>query len=89
MTRQTKITIETDSLLFLRGRNSIRAQCPLCCGESEMVALENLQVVSNLDRPSLEEWINSGDLHRLENDDGSALICLNSLLALVRNTQTR
>jgi hypothetical protein len=88
MTRQTKITIETDSLLFLRGRNCIRAQCPLCRGESEMVALENLQVVSNLDRPSLEEWINSSDLHRLKSGDGSTLICLNSLLALVRNTQT-
>jgi hypothetical protein len=88
MSRQTKITIETDSLLFLRGRNSIRAQCPLCRGESEMVALENLQVVSNLDRPSLEEWINSGDLHRLKSGDGCTLICLNSLLALVRNTQT-
>ena len=88
MTKQTKITIETDSLLFLRGRNSIRAQCPLCRSESEMVALDNIQVFSNLDRPSLEEWFNLGDLHRLENSDGSTLICLNSLLALVRNTQT-
>jgi hypothetical protein len=88
MTKQTKITIETDSLLFLRGLNSIRAQCPLCRGESEMVAIENLQVVSNLDRPSLEEWINSGDLHRLKSGDGSTLICLNSLLALARNIQT-
>jgi hypothetical protein len=88
MTRQTKITIETDSLLFLRGRNSIRAQCPLCRADSEMVALENLQVVSNLDRTSLEEWINSGDLHRLQSADGVTLICLNSLLNLVRKTQT-
>jgi hypothetical protein len=88
MTRQTKITFETDSLLFLRGRNSFRGQCPLCRGESEMVALENLQVVSNLDRASLEEWINASDLHRLKSDNGSSLICLNSLLALVRNTQS-
>ena len=88
MTRQTKITIETDSLLFLRGRNSTRAHCPLCRAESEMVALENLQVVSNLDGPSLEKWINSGELHRLQSADGSTLICLNSLLARVRNTQT-
>ena len=40
-------------------------------------------------RPALtEEWINSGELHRLQRDDGSVLICLNSLLARVRNTQT-
>ena len=86
MTRQTKITIHTDSLLLLRGRNSVRAHCPLCKGESEMVALENLQVVSNLDRTSLEEWINSGELHRLQGEDGAPLVCLNSLLARIRNT---
>jgi hypothetical protein len=88
MTKQTKITIETDSLLLLRGRNSTRAHCPLCNAESEMVEVENLQVVSNLDRSSLEEWINSGELHRLRGDDGSSLICLNSLLARIRNTTT-
>jgi hypothetical protein len=86
MARQTKITIQTDSLLLLRGRNSTRARCPFCNAESEMVALENLQVISNLDRTALEEWINSGELHRLEGDGGSTLICLNSLLARVRST---
>jgi hypothetical protein len=88
MAKQTKITIKTDSLLLLRGGSSTRAHCPLCNGESEMIALENLQVISNLDRPALEEWINSGELHRLQGEDGSALVCLNSLLASVRNTKT-
>jgi hypothetical protein len=88
MAKQTKITIKTDSLLLLRGGSSTRAHCPLCNGESEMIALENLQVISSLDRPALEEWINSGELHRLQGEDGSALVCLNSLLPSVRNTKT-
>ena len=88
MAKQTKITIKTDSLLVLRGGSSTRAHCPLCNGESEMIALENLQVISSLDRPALEEWINSGELHRLQGEDGSALVCLNSLLPSVRNTKT-
>jgi hypothetical protein len=88
MAKQTKITIKTDSLLLLRGGSSTRAHCPLCNGESEMIALESLQVISNLDRPALEEWINSGELHRLQGEDGSALVCLNSLLVSVRNTKT-
>jgi hypothetical protein len=88
MTKQTKITIQTDSVLLLRGRSSTRVCCPLCNAESEMVALENLEVISNLDRPALEEWINSDELHRLQGEDGSALICLNSLLARVRNNKT-
>ena len=88
MTKQTKITIETDSIMLLRGRNATRAHCPLCNAESEMIVLGNLQVVSNLDGPGLEEWMNSGELHRLRGDDGSALICLNSLLARLGNTTT-
>ncbi len=85
MAKETKITIETDSLLILRGRNSLRTWCPACTAESEMIALESVGVISNLDRPALEAWLNSGDLHRSLAADGSSLICLNSLLARVQN----
>lgn len=84
MTKQTKITIETESLLILQGRNSSRAWCPRCAAEVEMIALENTGVISNLDRPAIEEWLNSGELHRTQTPDGSELICLNSLLARVQ-----
>jgi len=85
MAKQTKITIETDSLLILRGRSRSRAWCPLCAAEGEMIALENLGILSNLDRPAVEEWLNSGKLHRAQAADDSELICLDSLLAHVRN----
>jgi hypothetical protein len=88
MAKQTKITIETDSLLILRGRSSTRAWCALCAAEAEMIALENVGVISNLDRSSVEEWLNSGELHRSRTSEGSDLICLNSLLARVQNTKT-
>jgi len=87
MAKQTKITIETDSLLILQGRNSRRAWCPSCAAQGEMIALENVGVITNLDRPALEEWLNSGELHRSQAADGSELICLNSLLARVQNTK--
>ena len=88
MRKRTKITIETDSLLILRGRNTTRAWCPLCAAEGEMIALENAGLISNLERPALEEWLNSAELHRSQAADGSVLICLNSLLARVRNSKT-
>ena len=40
MAKQTKITIEIDSLLILRRGNSTRAWCPRCAAEGEMIALE-------------------------------------------------
>jgi hypothetical protein len=88
MAKQTKITIETDSLLILRGRSSPRAWCPRCMAEVDMIALENAGVVSNLEPPALEEWLNSGELHRWQASDGSTLTCLNSLLARVQKTTT-
>jgi hypothetical protein len=89
MAKRTKITIETHSLLILRGRNSRRAWCPLCADQAEMIALENTGAVSNLERPELEEWLNSAGLHRWQAADGLTLICVNSLLARVRNTKGR
>ncbi|MGB2665645.1 MAG: hypothetical protein WAK48_16710 [Candidatus Acidiferrum sp.] len=88
MAKQTKITIESESLLILRGRSSARAWCPHCAAESEMIAIDSAGVISNLGRPALEEWLNSGGLHQLQSTDGSTLICLNSLLARVRKTKT-
>lgn len=87
MAKQTRITIESDSLLILRGRSSTRAWCPQCGTDAEMIALENMGVVSNLNRPALETWLNSGQLHRSQAGDGSDLVCLNSLLARVQNTE--
>jgi hypothetical protein len=88
MAKLTKITIETDSLLILQGRSSRRAWCPQCAAEGEMIALDDIGVISNLDRHALEEWLNSGQLHRSQAIDGSMLICLSSLLARVQNTKT-
>lgn len=84
MSRQTRITIETESLLILQGRNSRRAWCPQCAAEREVIALEEVGIISNLDRSAFEEWVNSGELHRSESPDGSTLICLDSLTARVQ-----
>jgi hypothetical protein len=88
MAKQTKITIETDSLLILRGRSSVRAWCPRCAAEVEMIAMEDVGVISNLDPHALEKWLHSEELHRLQAADGSPLTCLNSLLARVQKTIT-
>lgn len=88
MAKQTRIIIETHSLLILQSRDSRRAWCRHCGFEGEMIALENLGAIPNLDRRALEAWLNSGDLHRSQADDGSELICLNSLLARVRKTKS-
>jgi hypothetical protein len=87
MAKHTKITIETDSLLVLRGRRSLRAWCPECGAEGEMIRLDEVGVISNLPPPEVKAWIQSEDLHHMEAADGAHLICLNSMLKRVRKTE--
>lgn len=52
-----------------------------------MIAVDNTKVISSLDQQALDEWLNSGELHRTGGPDGSSLICLNSLLACLQEHQ--
>jgi hypothetical protein len=84
MSRETKITIESDSLLILRGRSSLRAWCPDCASEVEMIPLDGVGVISNLAATEVEMWIQSADLHHVIAADGASLICMNSMLKRIR-----
>ena len=87
MAKRTTITIETDSLLILGVRTGRRAWCPQCGVEAEMIAPAITSVSPDNDQRLVEKWLNSEHPHRVQAMDGSALICLNSLLALVRKTK--
>jgi hypothetical protein len=86
MAKKTKITIETESLLILRGQSSPRAWCPICGSEVEMIPLYGIGVISNLAPSEVEAWIQSADLHHTKAANGTPLICLNSMLKRVHKT---
>lgn len=86
MAKCTKITIETDSLLLLRGRNSPRAWCSQCGAEAEMLPLHDVVVISDLPPAEVKAWMESPDLHRSKAADGSDFICLNSMLNRIQRT---
>ena len=84
MARSTRITIETESLLVLQGRQLLRTWCPQCGRPAEMIPLDTLGVVSNLPQTEIQAWMEASELHQAKTADGAALICLNSLLNRVR-----
>ncbi len=86
MAKRTRITIETESLLVLRGQTSLRAWCPQCGAEAEMIPLNDVGVVSNLPPGEIRAWIESQELHHNRTSDGGSLICLNSMLKRVWKT---
>jgi hypothetical protein len=87
MARLTRIKIETESLLVLRGRKSLRTYCSQCGAEAEMIPLNDVGVVSNLSLAEVQAWLESPDLHHTKTADGTALICLNSMLKRVQRTR--
>jgi hypothetical protein len=87
MAMQTKITIETESLLVLQGQRSLRAWCPGCGSEVEMIPLDGVGVISNLTPPEVEAWIASEDLHHAKGANDALLICLNSMLKRVHKAK--
>ena len=88
MAKQIKITVETDSLLVLRGRMPLRAWCPQCAAEAEMIPLDDVGVVSNLPLVEVQVWMESEDLHHSTAADGAPMICLSSMLKRVQKAKT-
>jgi hypothetical protein len=87
MAKRTRITIETDSLLVLRGRKSLWAWCPQCGEEAAMIPLNDVGLVSNLPPLDVQEWMESPYLHHTKAAGGTDLICLNSMIKRVRITR--
>jgi hypothetical protein len=84
MAKRTTITIETKALLVFRSETSTVGWCPVCGAWVEMLLLEKVGLLTE-HAPLLAQWLNSGEVHRLNSVDGSALVCLDSLLAREQN----
>lgn len=88
MAKETRITIETESVLILRGRSPLLAWCQDCGDEVEMIPLDGVGVISNLAPPEVEMWLQSEDLHHIIATGGASLIYLNSMLKRVQKSNT-
>lgn len=88
MSRETKITIESDSLLILRGQSSLRGWCSDCAAEVEMIPLDGVGVISNLAPQDVEAWIQSDDLHHTKAANGAPLICVHWMLSRIQKKGT-
>jgi hypothetical protein len=88
MAKQTKITIETDSLLVMRGTVSPRGWCPDCAAESAVIPFNGIGVISNLTPSEVQAWLECEAIHHSQAPDGTHLICMNSLLKRLQKSKT-
>jgi hypothetical protein len=87
MAKHTRITIETESLLVMRGRKALRAWCPQCAAETEMIPVAGMEVVSNLAPAEVALWLGSEAIHTTQAPDGSTLLCFPSLVRQLPHTK--
>jgi len=88
LAKQTKITIETNSLLVMHGTVSLRRWCPECAAEGEVIPFDGIGVISNLTPSEVQGWLEGEAIHHSYGPDGTRLICLNSLLKRLQKPKT-
>jgi hypothetical protein len=80
-----EITIQTDRLVLIRGRRSTRAWCQQCGREVEMVGLAQAAALTGGNKPLLPGSDQNHGWHVSEDQNGSPLICLESVLKSIRD----
>jgi len=78
--KTTRITIETENMLVMRRGKAIVTWCPVCCADVEVMMLEGDSLGEDVPSSYLGDWLRTGKLHLWRPAEGSAQICLPSLL---------
>lgn len=80
MVKTTKITIETESQIVVHRAKTVVTWCPACCAEVEAMTLTGDGLGDGIPAAFLEDWLRTGRLHLWRQAEGSAQVCLPSLL---------
>jgi hypothetical protein len=80
MRKTTKITIETESLLFVRRGKTIVTWCSACCADVEVMMLEGESLGEDIPSTYFKDWLRTGKLHLWSPAEGPAQVCLPSLM---------
>jgi hypothetical protein len=79
--KRIEITVQTDQILIIRRRSSVRCWCPECAANVEAVNLAQAEAFAGRAQPRLGDDAGANKRwHRLEGPDGTSLVCAESLL---------
>lgn len=78
--RRTETTIEAHEVWVVRGARRASAEwCHECAGHAVMLTPEDAATLINITTRTLYRWVEAGQVHFREADDGALLVCLSSL----------
>jgi len=78
--KTTRITIETETPLIVHRAKAIVTWCPACCADVEVMMLEGDSLRQDISSSYLGDWLRTDKLHLWRPAEGSAQLCLPSLL---------
>jgi hypothetical protein len=78
--RTTRITVETDTFLVIRGAKAVVAWCPGCQSEVDAITLTPDSLNDPATAAQLEAWLRTGKLHFWHTAEETVQICVPSLL---------
>ena len=76
--RRTRITIETRRLRVMTGLDR-KAWCAGCDQEVVMITIEQAATLARMSAMQIYRSIHAGKLHYAETEEGSLLVCVNSI----------
>ena len=81
MKRRTEITVEADQVVLVRRRQkkTVKARCATCGTQRFMLTVDETATLLGVGAMTVFRRAEAGQLHWLETEAGSLLICYNSL----------
>jgi len=78
--RRAEITVEDHRVLVVRRLRSMRAWCPRCGAEADMVRPEEALALAHASQAQLADIALDHHWHAIQDHDGRLLVCLESVL---------
>jgi hypothetical protein len=87
MKRRTKLTIETDRVLIIRGgRTERRAMCDACGELVRLVTVDEAAMLAQVGSRAIYRLVEAEKIHSIETDNELLLICFNSIVRSLSQT---
>lgn len=78
--KTTRITVETERTLVIRGAEQMVGWCSRCNRQREYILLDDTALMELAVAVQIQRWRESGSLHLWQQETGLFRICLASLL---------
>ncbi len=80
--KKTEIIVEREQVLIIKRLDDREPRCCAeCAGQAQMVSVDEAAALAQVTARAIYRRVEASQLHFVETEDGSLMVCINSLLA--------